>query len=93
MKMEQIERQGIIVWFQHRKNLKKIRRYGHLLYASKRMKYAVLYVDQDKIDDIERRLLEYPFVSKVERSYKPFVSTTFEYVMPDKAKQYDYKSS
>ncbi|HEY4602396.1 MAG TPA: DUF2129 domain-containing protein [Cerasibacillus sp.] len=91
--MEQIERQGIIVWFQHRKNLKKIRRYGHLLYASKRMKYAVLYVDQDKIDDIERRLLEYPFVSKVERSYKPFVSTTFEYVMPDKAKQYDYKSS
>ena len=91
--MELIERQGIIVWFQHRKNLKKIRRYGHLLYASNRMKYAVVYVDQDKIADIERRLLEYPFVSKVERSYKPFVSTTFEYVMPDKARQYDYKST
>ena len=84
-------RQGLIVWFQYRKNLKKLRRHGHLLYASKKMKYAVIYVDQSKIDDIEERLLEYPFVSKVERSYKPFVDTTFEYVIPDKAKQYDYK--
>lgn len=85
------KRQGLIVWFQYMKNLKHIKRYGHFIYSSKKMKYAVIYVDQDAIDDIESKLLKLPFVSKVERSYKPFLRTNFENAKPDKAKQYDYK--
>ena len=41
-----IKRQGLIVWFQHRKNLKTIKKFGNLLYVSKKLKYAVPYVDQ-----------------------------------------------
>ncbi|WP_188454504.1 YlbG family protein [Virgibacillus oceani] len=84
-------RQGIVVWFQHMKNIKQIKRYGHLVYTSKRLRYAVLYVDQADLEDIEKRLLKLSFVSKIDRSYKPFIQTDFENAKPDKAKQYDYK--
>ncbi|GIO26044.1 YlbG family protein [Ornithinibacillus bavariensis] len=84
-------RQGLIVWFQHTKNIKQLKRLGHILYTSKRMKYAVMYVEQDEIEEIEKKLLKYPFISKVDRSYKPFVRTEYENAKPDKAKQYDYK--
>lgn len=87
----QVKRQGLIVWFQHRKNIKHIKRFGHLIYVSKRMRYAVLYMNQSDIDAIEAELLKLPFVTKVERSYKPYLKTNFENARPDKAKLYDYK--
>ncbi|RYG74060.1 DUF2129 domain-containing protein [Lentibacillus lipolyticus] len=85
------KRQGLIVWFKHMKNIRHIKRYGHLVYSSKKLKYAVLYTDQETLDRTEAKLLKLPFVSKVERSQKPFVRTDYENAKPDKAKQYDYK--
>ncbi len=85
------KRQGLIVWFQHMRNLKHIKRYGNLIYASRKRKYAVVYVDQDRIDKIEEKLLRHSFVSKVERSYKPFIRTDFERAKNDEEKKYDYK--
>lgn len=87
----QIKRQGIIVWFQHRKNIKQIRRFGNLVYVSKRMRYAVLYVDQDEVDSIIEKMNKLSFISKVDISYKPFMKTDFENAIPDEAKIYDYK--
>jgi uncharacterized protein YlbG (UPF0298 family) len=84
-------RQGIIIWFQHSKNIKQLKRLGYIIYISKRLKYAVMYVDREKIDEIETKLLKYSFVSRVDRSYKPFIRTEYENAKPDKAKQYDYK--
>ncbi|MFD1038759.1 YlbG family protein [Virgibacillus byunsanensis] len=84
-------RQGLIVWFQHMKNIKQIKRYGHLLYTSKKLKYAVIYVDQEGLKEVETRLSKLSFVSKVDRSQKPFIETNYENAKPDKAKQYDYK--
>ncbi|MFB4167612.1 YlbG family protein [Virgibacillus sp. JSM 102003] len=85
------KRQGLIVWFQHMKNLKQIKRYGHLIYSSRKLKYAVIYVDQEELEMIETKLLKLSFVSKIDRSYKPFIRTNYENAKPDKAKQYDYK--
>ncbi|SDQ63482.1 Uncharacterized protein YlbG, UPF0298 family [Virgibacillus subterraneus] len=85
------KRQGLIVWFQHMKNIKQIKRYGHLIYSSRKLKYAVIYVDQSELETIETKLLKLSFVSKIDRSYKPFVQTDYENAKPDKAKQYDYK--
>lgn len=85
------KRQGLIVWFQHMKNLKHIKRYGNLIHASKKRKYAVLYVNQEDIETIEKKLLRHSFVSKVDRSYKPFVRTDYENAKPDEAKKFDYK--
>lgn len=86
------KRQGLIVWFQHMKNLKQIKRYGHLLYSSKKLKYAVLYVDQNELRNVEEKLEKLSFIAKLERSYKPLVRTDFENSKTDEAKQYDYKT-
>jgi len=86
-----IKRQGLIVWFQHRKNIRHIKRYGNLLYVSKKMRYAVLYVNQDDIEKTMNTMLKLPFISKIDVSERPFLKTDFENAIPDKAKQYDYK--
>ncbi|WP_163970766.1 YlbG family protein [Oceanobacillus halotolerans] len=86
-----MKRQGIIVWFQHMKNVRNLKRYGHIIYVSKKLRYAVIYVNEIDIHSIETKLLRLPFVSKVEQSYKPFIQTNFENAKPDEAKQYDYK--
>src|SRR5699024_375410 len=87
----QIKRQGIIVWFQHRKNIKQIRRFGNLIYVSKKMRYAVLYVDQTEVDTIIEKMSKLSFISKIEVSYKPFLKTYYENALSDEAKIYDYK--
>lgn len=86
-----IKRQGLIVWYQHRKHIRHIKRYGNLIYISKKMRFAVLYVNQEDVEKIENELLKLPFISKVDRSHKPFIDTNFENAKPDQAKLYDYK--
>lgn len=86
-----VKRQGLIVWFQHKRNIKQIKRFGHLIYVSKKMRYAVIYVDQDAVEEIEQSMSKLSYIIKVDRSYKPFIKTNYENAMPDKAKIYDYK--
>ncbi|HLQ84162.1 MAG TPA: DUF2129 domain-containing protein [Pseudogracilibacillus sp.] len=85
------KRQGLIVWFQHKRNIKQIKRFGHLIYVSKKMRYAVIYVNQDELEEIEEAMLKLSYIIKVDRSYKPFIETNYENAIPDKAKIYDYK--
>lgn len=86
-----VERQGLIVWFQHMKNIRQLKKHGHLVHVSKKLRYAVIYVNRDNIENVEKKFNQFSFVSKVERSPKPFIPTNFENAKPDKAKQYDYK--
>ncbi|RPF56105.1 YlbG family protein [Aquisalibacillus elongatus] len=72
------KRQGIIVWIKHHKYAKRLRKYGHLIYVSRKQKYLLLYVDQDHADDIVDQIKQLNFVRDVEISYKPFVDTTFQ---------------
>ncbi|GAA0460432.1 YlbG family protein [Alkalibacillus silvisoli] len=72
------KRQGIIVWFKHIKQLKKLRRYGHVLYASKRQKYAVIYVNQDEVSELVKEIQRLHFVKGVDVSYKPFIDTAYQ---------------
>ncbi|MFD1018056.1 YlbG family protein [Thalassobacillus hwangdonensis] len=86
-----VHRKGIIIYFQHMKNLRQLKKHGHLIYASKKHKYAVLYVNQDNYDEMLVKLDRLPFVSRVLESHKPHIKTDYENSKPDKAKQYDYK--
>lgn len=86
-----INRQGIVVWFQHMKNLRQLRRYGHLVYTSKKHRYGIIYVNQDDLEHVMEQLDRLHFVSKIEPSYKPHIRTDYENAKPDKAKEYDYK--
>ncbi|MBM7716788.1 YlbG family protein [Siminovitchia sp. FSL H7-0308] len=86
-----IKKQGLIVWLTHTKNIKALKRFGNIHYVSKRMKYAVLYCNQEDLELISDKLRQFQFVKKVEPSYKPYLKTEFENAKPDKAKEYDYR--
>ncbi|MBA4537951.1 YlbG family protein [Bacillus aquiflavi] len=85
------QRQGVIVWLYTLKQAKMLRRFGNVHYVSKRLKYVVLYCNQEDVSSIIAKLQSYTFVKKVEPSYKPFLKIKYENSKPDKAKEYDYK--
>ncbi len=68
-----------------------LRRFGNVHFVSKKLKYVVLYCNQEDAEDLIGKLQSYSFVKKVEPSYKPFLRMEFENAKPDKAKEYDYK--
>lgn len=84
-------RQGIIIWLYSLKQAKMLRKFGNVHFVSKKLKYVVLYCNQDEVEDLTAKLQAYSFVKKVEPSYKPFLRLEFENAKPDKAKEYDYK--
>jgi uncharacterized protein YlbG (UPF0298 family) len=85
------QRQGIIVWLFSLKQAKMLRKFGNVHYVSKRLKYVVLYCNQDETETIMEKISSYSFVKKVEPSFKPFLKVEYENSRPDKAKEYDYK--
>ncbi|MBM7586710.1 uncharacterized protein YlbG (UPF0298 family) [Bacillus pakistanensis] len=85
------ERQGIVVWLYSLKHAKSLRRFGNVLYVSRKSKYVLLYCNQSDTEFVMEKLSTYSYVKKVAPSYKPFLNTQFENSKPDKAKEYDYK--
>ena len=85
------ERQGLIVYVNQLKHAKSLRKYGHVHFISKRLKYVVMYCNRDEIESVINKVQRLPFVKDVVESYRPFVKTEYENSKPDKAKEYDYK--
>ena len=86
-----IERQGLIVYVNQLKHAKSLRKYGHVHFISKRLKYVVMYCNRDEIETVINKVQRLPFVKDVVESFRPFVKTEYENSKPDKAKEYDYK--
>ncbi|MGC4375519.1 DUF2129 domain-containing protein [Fictibacillus sp. Mic-4] len=84
-------RLGLSVYLYSLKFSKQLRRYGNVHYISKRLKYAVIYCDGSKINEIVEKLESLHFVKEVKRSFKHELKTVYESKIPDKAKEYDYK--
>lgn len=59
-----VERQGIIVYLQHLKQAKSFRKYGHVHYISRKMKYVVLYCNKEEIDTVISKIERLPSVKK-----------------------------
>ncbi|MDW0109334.1 YlbG family protein [Sporosarcina aquimarina] len=87
-----VDRQGVIIYLHHLKQAKSFRKYGHVHYISRRMKYVVLYCSQSDVEDVIRKVERLSSVKKAIPSYRPFVRTEYENARPDKAKEYDYKT-
>jgi len=45
-----IKRQGIIVYLYYNRDLRKIAKFGDVVYHSYKMRYVHLYVDEDKVE-------------------------------------------
>lgn len=71
------KRRGIVVWVYSLKQLKTLKRYGLIHYVSRKMKYVVLYVNEEVLEESEEKLQTLHFVRQVERSYRPDVEMNF----------------
>lgn len=71
------ERRGLVVWLYSLRQLKQLRHYGTVQYASRRMKYVILYVDEDSVDAVKDKLSHLRFVKKVDVSMRPDLKTSY----------------
>lgn len=71
------KRRGIIVWLYSLKQLKTLKRYGLVHFVSRKMKYVVLYVNEETVEEVEEKLQTLHFVRQVERSYRPDIEMNF----------------
>jgi|SRR5690606_12939079 uncharacterized protein YlbG (UPF0298 family) len=72
------QRMGLIVWLKDDRQAKGLEKYGNVHYVSKRMKYAVVYINADQHDAIVKNLSRLPYVKKVERSLRHEIPTEFD---------------
>lgn len=82
------ERTGYIIWVSDAKAARGLDKYGTLHYLSRKMNYAVLYVNADAAEESIRNVQRLPFVRKVERSYRNEIKTEYEKNVPDKTRYY-----
>ncbi|MGX7105972.1 YlbG family protein [Globicatella sanguinis] len=82
MEFELIERQALVVWLYTLKQIKNIRKFGHVHFISNRLRYVILYVNRDEQDEIIEKLNKLHFVQKVEVSYRDDIDMTWKDAIP-----------
>ena len=70
------ERQGLIVYINNFHVLRRLRRYGHIVYVSKRMRYVVLYVNRSLVEELKKELEKLHSVTSVKPSEWPNIDPT-----------------
>lgn len=84
------ERTGFIVWLNDPKPARNLEKYGLLHYVSRKMNYAVIYLNADRAEETVKNIQRLPYVKKVERSYRGEIRTEYNSNMPDKTRFYSY---
>jgi len=84
------ERAGLIVWVNDVKQAKGLEKYGNVHYISKKMRYAVMYINADRYDDTAKNLSRLPYVKRVERSLRNELKTEYSSEVQDKTKSYSF---
>lgn len=77
MDFNMIERQSLTVWLYSTKHIKELRKHGYVHYFSRKMKYAILYVDKKDAEDVANTINNYFFVREVEMSHRDDIDMTF----------------
>lgn len=80
MQAEEFEiqkRRGVIVWVYSLKQLKNLKRFGLVHYVSRKMKYVLIYMNEDQIEEAIQKINKLHFVRNVQISYRPDVEMNF----------------
>lgn len=73
-----IKRQALIVWLYSTKQIKELRKHGYIHYYSRKMKYAIIYVDKKDAKRVQEIIDNYFFVRQVDISYRDDIDMTFK---------------
>lgn len=58
-------RTNLVVYVSSLRQVRQLKRYGHLEYVSKRMRYAIIYVNEDEVKETIGRLKQLRFVKRI----------------------------
>jgi uncharacterized protein YlbG (UPF0298 family) len=85
-----VERRALIVWLHDIKQSKGLERFGSLHFVSRKLRYAVIYLNADRIEATMQQLEKLSFVRKVEHSYRGDIKTEYSSNMPDQTRSYTF---
>ena len=80
MEFKRVERQGVIVYLKHLKQSKQLRKFGTTHYVSRKMKYVLIYMNAEDVNEALHKLKSMKFVSKVEISPRKEIDKDLEQV-------------
>lgn len=80
-------RTGLIVWLNSKRSVKRLMNFGVLHYVSKKMDYAIIYVDTKQLDQILQRLKKEKYVKSVEESHMRDLPINYDNVLDDMKKE------
>lgn len=84
------DRQGVAVWLYSMRQVRQLRRYGTVMYTTKKLKYALLYVDGNEAEATVDKLKHLRFVKDAEVSHRPELDLTFSGALGDpNARRYE----
>lgn len=72
------KRVGLAVWLNNIKMARHLRRFGNVHYISRKMRYAILYIDADKREELVQRIEQFNFVKKVDASHLSEIKTEYQ---------------
>ncbi|MGX6429098.1 YlbG family protein [Levilactobacillus yonginensis] len=78
-------RQSLIVYTYSLKQTRQLKRYGTVMYVSKKMRYVVMYVDQKDVTSLTDQLNKLRFVKRVVASARPEITESFNGVAEEVA--------
>lgn len=87
------ERGSLIIYLKSNKYVNKLKHYGYLQYVSRRMHYAILYVDKAKAESLKTKIEKEHFVKKVEISPKGSFDLTYDGLLEKMQEEIDQKYS
>ena len=74
----EVARKLLIVYYNHHNCLKKVSNFGNLIYHSKKLRYAYVYVDESKLKQAIDNIKKIHNVNKVEVSLNELEEFTFK---------------
>lgn len=73
------KRRSLTVWLYRARDQFKLRHYGDIVYFSRKNAYVIIYVDDDKVDQIIEELQHKSFIKNVEKSQHENFNFSAEY--------------
>ncbi|TCD46643.1 DUF2129 domain-containing protein [Streptococcus sp. X16XC17] len=74
---EKQERLSLSVYLHYNRDARKLNQYGDVVYHSRRMRYVVLYVNQEAVEESMMKLKKEKIVKKVIPSYVKEIDQDF----------------
>lgn len=66
--LDKVERVGLAVYLYYNRDARKLAQHGDVIYQSKKLRYVLLYVNAEKVEETQKNLEVLKFVKKVSPS-------------------------